>query len=254
MTGSLRLAWRIACLVCVTVACVIPHLIAKWRGRSSWPQRFLGRAAHAAGFDVRIAGVPRRHDVFYVANHLSWIDILAMGGATGCAFISKDSVRTAPLVGWLAAQNSTIYVAREKRGEVSAHVETVRVALAEHQPVTLFAEGGTGDGRTLKPFKPPLFEVLLPPPRAIRIQPVLIDYGEAMALVAWDDEDGLTNAKRILSASGRRTVTLHFLEPFDPGDHPDRKTLAVETRARIAAAMEERACRHQAERPGVSRP
>lgn len=186
---------------------------------------------------MRIAGEPRLHDVFYVANHLSWIDILSMGGATGCAFISKGEVGSAPLVGWLSAQNNTIFVARERRGEVAAHVESVRAALDAHQPIALFAEGGTGDGKTLGPFKPPMFEVLLPPPREILIQPVMIDYGDATSLVVWGDENGVGNAKRILSSPGRKTVTLTFLEPFDPGDHPDRKTLAVQTRARIAAAM-----------------
>jgi 1-acyl-sn-glycerol-3-phosphate acyltransferase len=235
--SALRLIWRLACMIGVTILCMIPHLFARRRGHSPWPQIFLGRAARAAGFDVKIAGAPRLHDVFYVANHLSWIDILSMGGATGCAFISKDGVGKAPLVGWLAAQNNTIFVAREKRGEVAAHVEAVRSAMDAHQPIALFAEGGTGDGKTLGPFKPPMFEVLLPSPRDIMIQPVVVDYGDATSLVVWGDEDGVGNARRILSSPGRKTVTLHFLEPFDPGDHPDRKALAAETRARIAAAM-----------------
>jgi 1-acyl-sn-glycerol-3-phosphate acyltransferase len=237
MTGALRLIWRVARMIGVTIACVIPHLIARRRGHSPWPQIFLGRAARAAGFEVRITGTPRLHDVFYVANHLSWVDILSMGGATGCAFIAKDSVEKAPVVGWLAEQNNTIFVTRERRGEVAVHVEAVRTAISAHQPIALFAEGGTGDGKTLGGFKAPLFEVLLPPPREIMIQPVVIDYGPATALVAWGDVDGLTNARTILASPGRKTVTLHFLEPFDPGEHPDRKTLAAETRARIAAAM-----------------
>ncbi len=77
----------------------------------------------------------------------------------------------------------------------------------------------------------------MPPPREIMIQPVVVDYGAATPLVTWGDASGISHARRVLSAPGRRTVTLHFLAPFDPGDHPDRKTLAGETRRRIAAAM-----------------
>jgi len=238
---TLRAAGRLVLLVGLTLRCVLPHLIARRRGHSPWPRYFLGAAARHAGFDVRIEGRPLGYDVFFVANHVSWIDILALGGATGCAFISNDSVQAAPIVGWLAAQNNTIFVSREKRGAVSEQIDSVRAAIASHQPIALFPEGTTGDGGTLLPFKPALFAVLLPPPRAVRIQPVLIDYGAAAPFMAWGDgESGIANARRILGTRGRRTLTLRFLDPFDPGDHPDRKTLAAETRARIAAAWEER--------------
>ncbi|HZV17853.1 MAG TPA: lysophospholipid acyltransferase family protein [Sphingobium sp.] len=232
----LRLLWRLSLLIAITLWHVPLHLVTRWSGRPSpWPRLFLRRAARAAGFDVAIAGAePLRHDVFFIANHLSWIDILALGGATGCAFIAKDSVRTAPLVGWLAAQNNTIYVARERRGAVSGQIESVRAAMATHQPIALFPEGTTGDGTALLPFKSSLFSVLLPPPRAIRIQPVVLDYGAANRLVAWlDGESGLANACRILSAPGRRRLVLRMLTPFDPGTHPDRKILAAEARRRI---------------------
>ncbi|MBT2187582.1 lysophospholipid acyltransferase family protein [Sphingobium nicotianae] len=235
---TLRALLRILRLVALTAYCVPPHLLARRRRPSPWPQRFLGRAARIAGFDVRISGTPLLHDVFYVANHLSWIDILSLGGATGCAFISKDGVQATPVVGWLAAQNNTIFVARKQRGAIAGQVEAVRAAVALHQPIALFPEGTTGDGSTLLPFKPALFEVLLPPPRAIRIQPVVMDYGPAGPMVAWrEGESGIANALRVLGAKGRRPLTLHFLAPFDPGDHPDRKTLSAETRARIAAAL-----------------
>jgi 1-acyl-sn-glycerol-3-phosphate acyltransferase len=235
--SDLLLAWRLAQLLGTTVGATVPHLVARRRGHSPWPQKFLRKAVRVAGFDVRIMGTPRLHDVFYVANHISWIDILAMGSATGCAFISKDGVGSAPIVGWLAAQNNTVFVTRERRGEVASHIDAVRSALAAHQPIALFPEGGTGDGETLGPFKPPLFEVLLPPPREIMIQPVVIDYGAATPLVRWGAENGADNARRILAAPGRKQMTLNFLEPFDPGAHPDRKTLAAETRQRIAATM-----------------
>lgn len=234
----LRVLWRIARLIGLVLACLAPHLIARRSGQSRWPRSFLARAARAAGFDVRIIGTPRLHDVFFAANHLSWIDILAMGGATGCAFISKDDIARAPVVGWLAAQNNTIFIARERRGVISSQIESVRSAIAAHQPITLFPEGTTGNGTTLLPFKPALFAVLLPPPRAILIQPVLIDYAEATDIVVWQEgESGVANALRILGAPGSRTVTLHFLEPFDPSPHIDRKALAAEIRARMLAAL-----------------
>jgi 1-acyl-sn-glycerol-3-phosphate acyltransferase len=238
MTGA-RFIFRLIGLIALVLAIVPLHIISKLFGSSPWPPRFLGAAAHIAGFRVTVRGNPLRRDVFYIANHLSWIDILALGGATGCAFISKDAVAHAPIVSWLARQNNTIFIARERRGDVGAQVETVRAAMASHQPVTLFPEGTTGNGRELLPFKPALFAVLLPPPRSMHIQPVMLDYGAFGPLIAWrDGESGLANAIRILGSPVAKTLTLHFLEAFDPGTHPDRKTLASETYARIAAARD----------------
>ena len=238
MTRGLRATARLARLAGFTICCVLPHLIARRGGRPSpWPRHFLAGAAKRAGFDVKIAGQPLEDQIFLVANHISWVDILALGGATGCAFIARDDVEHAPIVGWLARQNNSIFVAREKRGAVAGQVARVRAAMAAHQPVALFPEGTTGDGVTLRPFKPALFAVLSPPPRAVRVQPVLIDYGAASRDMGWaEGESGLANARRILGRRGRTGVTLHLLAPFDPGAYPDRKALAAEAKARIATA------------------
>lgn len=227
-------------LVGLVLLCVPPHLAAKAiRRQSRWPRWFLGQAARLCGFDVAIAGRPLAQDVFFVANHVSWLDILALGGASGCAFVSKDDVGRWPVVGWLAAQNNTILVSRAERGAVQGQIGALRTALERHQPVALFPEGTTGDGHGLLPFKAALFAVLLPPPRAIRVQPVVIDYGAALDDVAWvGDESAVSNVMRVLGRRGRTAVTLRFLDPFDPGAHPDRKAMAAEARARIETEMQ----------------
>lgn len=226
-------------LCALTLFCVPVHLASRLLlRRSDWPRRFLGTTGRLFGMDACISGQLLRHDVFYVANHVSWVDILVLGGASGCAFVSKDDVGQWPLVGWLAAQNNTILVSRGDRAGIHAQIEAVRAAMAEHQPIALFPEGTTGDGHHLLPFKPSLFAVLLPPPRAIRVQPIFIDYGDGTGEMGWSGaEPAFANASRILGRRERTTVTLHCLEPFDPGEHPDRKLLAAQTRARIEAAM-----------------
>lgn len=187
---------------------------------------------------MEIVGTPLRHDVFFVANHVSWIDILALGGATGTAFISKDDVEGWPVVGWLAKQNNTLFVSRDRRHGISGQIDRVRAAMAGHQPVALFPEGTTSDGITLLPFKPSLLAVMMPPPRALRVQPVYVDYGPAAPEIAWLGEEGAgENALRVMSRPGPLRLKLHFLEPFDPAAFPDRKALSAETRARIAACM-----------------
>ncbi|WP_234387645.1 lysophospholipid acyltransferase family protein [Sphingomonas sp. STIS6.2] len=172
----------------------------------------------------------------FVANHLSWIDILLLSGATGTAFIAKAELRGVPLVGWLCTLNATIFVSRADRMAVTAQIAQIRDTLARDWPVTLFPEGTTGDGVTLLPFKAALLAALDPPPPGVRVQPVRIDYGPATPELAWvGDEPGQHHAARVLKRRGSFVATLHFAEPFDPADHGNRKAIATEARRRIEA-------------------
>ena len=177
--------------------------------------------------DVR--GTPLANDVLFVSNHQSWLDIPIIAGATGTAFVANSGVRDWPLVGWLAGLNNTVYVDRGDRGGVHGQVGAVREALARHQPIAIFPEGTTATD--LLPFKPALLEVVSPPPRAIRVQPLRLRYGAPE--LAWvDDEPALTNMRRVL-AHRRFHVLLECLEPFDPAMLGDRKAIAAEARSRI---------------------
>lgn len=216
---------------------MLAHGAARAAGRTSrWPQRFLWLVARLCGARVEMRGRPLAADVLFVANHLSWLDIPIIAGATGTAFVARADLRDWPVVGWLASLNATVFVDRGDRAGVNAQVDAVRAALARHQPVAIFPEGTTSDGTTLLPFKPALLEVVAPPPRAIRIQPLYLDYGPARTLAWIGDESAFANLRRVLGRPGRFSVRLDCLEPFDPIAFGDRKRVAAEARQRILAA------------------
>lgn len=205
---------------------------------SPWPRLFLASAARIAGARVKRIGTPLKRDVFYISNHLSWIDILALGGASGTAFVAKAEIGASPLVGWLAGLNRTVYVKRENRMGVAEQINQLRDALAETWAVTVFPEGTTTDGKSLLPFKTPMLRVLEPPPPGVMVQPVMLDYGSAAEDIGWiGQERGLNNAKRVLARKERFRLRVHFLEPFDPRDFPGRKAIAAESRRRIEEAL-----------------
>lgn len=240
MRSDLRFGARLAGIIVLTLGCVLLHLM--WRAvvaPSPWPRRFLGWTGRLAGMQVSVEGTPLCDNVFIVANHLSWLDIFVLAGVTGCAFVARDDLRHSRVIGWLAAQNNTILVERSARGTVAVQVAAIRAAMAGTQPVALFPEGTTGDGRALLPFKPSLLAVLLPPQPGLRVQPVLVDYGATQAEIVWTgDEGGLANVRRVLGRKGRTRVTLHFLDPIDPADMPDRKALSAELHCRLSGRLE----------------
>jgi len=234
-----RMWSRVALLLLAVLSHVPMHYL--WRLLrlpSPWPRWFLGRAAWIAGARVSRIGVPLRRDVFYVSNHLSWIDILALGGASGTAFVAKAEIGAAPVVGWLAGLNRTVYVKRENRLGVADQINQLRDALADNWAITIFPEGTTTDGKSLLPFKTPMLRVLEPPPPGVMVQPVLLDYGAVAEEIGWIGvESGIDNAKRILSRRGSFRMRVVFLEPFYPHEFPGRKTIAAESRRRIEEAL-----------------
>jgi 1-acyl-sn-glycerol-3-phosphate acyltransferase len=190
------------------------------------------------GLRITVRGRPRPRDVLFLANHVTWTDILVLGGITETAFVAKDEIAGWNIVGWLARQARTIFIAREQRSAVRGQAETLRDALATGHAAAFFPEGTTGDGVTLRAFRPSLLAALYPPPRAIRVQPVAIDYGVEAREVAWGRAEHAGKAAlRLLNMSGQRQVTLSFLDPLDPADFPDRKALAGAVRERLAHAL-----------------
>lgn len=241
VSEKLRVACRVMQLLFAVMWRVPLHYL--WRAlrlSSPWPRWFLGRAARIAGARVEVIGTPLRRDVFYVSNHLSWIDILALGGASGTAFVSKAEIGEVPVVRWLAGLNRTVYVKRENRMAIAEQINELRATLENNWAIAIFPEGTTTDGKSLLPFKTPMLRVLEPPPPGVMVQPVMLDYGEAAETIGWvGDEGGLNNARRVLARKGCFPLKIHFLDPFDPRDFPGRKAIAAESRRRIEAALVE---------------
>ncbi len=237
--GTLRIAIRATGLLLALIVTVPLHFL--WRLlrlSSPWPMVFLGWTGRLAGARVSRVGVPLRRDVFYISNHISWIDILAIAGQSGSAFVAKQEIREAPVVGWLSTLNRTVFIKRENRLGVAEQINTLRDALEDNWSVTVFPEGTTTDGHSLLPFKTPMLRVLEPPPPGVLVQPVLLDYGSAAEEIGWvGDETGVDNAKRIMARKGTFPVRVHFLEPFSPADFPGRKAIAAESRRRIEEAL-----------------
>jgi 1-acyl-sn-glycerol-3-phosphate acyltransferase len=205
---------------------------------SPFPMLFLRYTARVVGAKTKIEGTPLRRDVFFIANHVSWIDILTLAGASGTAFVAKYELSQVPVIGWLCSLNRTVFVKRENRMGVAEQINALKEALADNWSVTVFPEGTTTDGKSLLPFKSSMLSVLEPPPPGVLVQPVMLDYGDVTEFIGWvGDEGGLNNAMRVMGRKGTFTLRIVYLEPFSPEDYRGRKAIATKAREEIEEAL-----------------
>ena len=237
--GWLRITARSLALIALLLVFVPLHYLYRVISYGSpFPMLFLRCAARVCGARVQVVGTHLKRDVFFVANHISWVDILALAGASGTAFVAKAELAEAPVVGWLASLNRTVFVKREHRMGVAEQINALKEALVDNWSVTVFPEGTTTDGQSLLPFKTSMLSVLEPPPPGVLVQPVILDYGAVAEWIGWiGEEGGLNNAKRVLARKGSFSVRLHYLEPFSPEDFKGRKAISIEARRRIEEAL-----------------
>jgi 1-acyl-sn-glycerol-3-phosphate acyltransferase len=199
--------------------------------RNPVPRLFFAGVNRILGLRITVSGTPLRRGVFLISNHVSWLDIPALGAVTGTAFIANDGLVAHGWLHWLCRLNDTVFVARHDRASVAKQVEQVREAIGENGALTIFAEGGTSDGTGILPFKSSLLSALTPVPPGVAVHPVLLDYGADTAAVAWvGDEHGGHSYLKIAARWRRVRLVVHLLPALAEADLADRKKIAVAAR------------------------
>ena len=192
------------------------------------------------GFRMRRRGTPLPGPTVFVANHVSWIDIVALHSQRMMGFVAKREIRGWPLVGWLATRGETIYHQRGDQASLGGVLHEMLARLRAGRSVGVFPEGRTRDGREVGPFHARIF--LAAVEAGVPVQPVALRYGaqgRAQAEVAFaPGESFFGNFLRVLGDPSR-VAEVHFLAPIAPGAVDGRRRIAEEARERIVAAMRE---------------
>ena len=190
------------------------------------------------GFRIRRRGVPLPGAALFVANHVSWVDIVALHSQRMMGFVAKREIAGWPLVGWLATRSETIYHERGSSESLGGVLHEMLARLRSGRSVGVFPEGRTRDGREIGPFHARIF--LAAVEAGVPVQPVALLYGKggsAQHIVAFQrGENFFDNFVRLLGEPARE-AEVHFLEPIAPGDAQGRRRIAELARSRIAVAM-----------------
>lgn len=208
-----------------------------------WYHRFVCRLL---GVRVHVTGaVARDKPVLIVANHVSWLDIPVLSSVAPLSFVAKSEVSTWPFVSWLAKLQRTVFVDRTRRVQAGAVANQIAQRLSTGDNIVLFAEGTSGDGNGVLPFKSSLFSAAEPREGegdSCYVQTLAIVYTRVHGLpmnrsqrhkVAWyGDMDMLSHIWRLLKG-GPLDVHVRIGEPLLLASFGGRKKLAQHSEAQI---------------------
>lgn len=129
------------------------------------------------GLRLEVRGTYRPGAKLLVANHVSWLDILAVHSACPQArFISKADVRQWPVVRHLVDAADTLYIERERRRDAMRVVHQAAEALRAGDTVAVFPEGTTGPGPQMLPVHANLLQAAIA--TETPVQPVVLRYAD----------------------------------------------------------------------------
>ena len=175
----------------------------------------------------------------FVANHVSWIDIVALHSQQMMGLVAKREIRSWPVVGWLASRAETIFHARGSTESMGGVLQEMLSRLRAGRSVGVFPEGGTRGGGEVGPFHARIF--LAAVEAGAVIQPVALRYGEhgnAQRVVAFAHRERFVGNFLRLLGEPARLAEIHFLEPILPAQVEGRRRIAETARNRIVEAME----------------
>lgn len=209
-------------------------------GRHARVQWWSVKTLRLLGLRLDLQGRFRPGAKLIVANHVSWIDIMAIHSVCPEArFVSKADVQRWPLMGRLISAGGTLYIERERRRDAMRVVHEMAAALKAGQTVAVFPEGTVSDGHEMLPFHANLLQAAIA--TETPIQPVAIRYADATDRIsrAADFSGTITIAQSLwMLACGEGVVARVVVLTAEGTAHADRRALAESLRTQIGATLE----------------
>lgn len=180
--------------------------------------------AFIVGLKIHVRGQP--HPGLLAANHISWLDIIALDAVIASRFVSKDDVMSWPVIGLLPKWSGTFFLQRGSAAAVSRLNSEIVEALQQQSTVAVFPEGTTHDGEQVHRFFSALLQAGID--SGATVQAVAIRYsrdGEPDVIAPFINDHNIVTHLLSVLGTGRIDVYLDFLEAFVPHDIK-RKALA----------------------------
>ena len=184
--------------------------------------------------------------VLYIANHVSWFDIICLGTLLNARFIAKKEVSQMGIFGFLAMLSNTFFIDNENKNKIVEYNHLVQKKLKAGENFIIFPEGTTSDGNGIKNFKSSMLECAFDNNNEIKIQPISICYSKLNNIpmgiylrrnIAWVGDTSMVAAMANFLRSGRITVDIIFHDLMSVNNFKNRKELAAHCEKQILSGL-----------------
>lgn len=192
-------------------------------------------ACRLIGVHVHVSGKPAAdRPLLIVANHVSWLDIPAIGCLLPLTFVAKQEIASSPVFGMIAKLGQSIFVDRQRKLQVKTVNREMARRLLRGDAVVLFAEGTSTNGEIVAPFHSALIGAaeyaIIMSNRAcelVCIQPLAIVYvGKNREVAAFYGKKRLGSHMVKVLRSGPVDVKVTWGDPIMCCEQDDRKEIA----------------------------
>ena len=190
------------------------------------------------GIHARTRGTPVDGPVLIVANHISWLDILALHTDCAMGFVGKAEIEQWPVFRFIARTGGTIFHQRGCHNSAADVTSMMVQRLEQGRRVAIFPEGGILPGAEVRLFHARMFRAAIDV--ECPVQPVMVRYlsngRRDDDILFHKDESMLANFTRLLARPGT-VADIHFLPTIDSTGKP-RRALADAARAAVISSYE----------------
>lgn len=209
------------------------------QGRRNVVQKWSKGLMFLCGVHVKQIGKPvLDKPVFWVSNHISWVDIFVLNSIRTTSFIAKSDIKKWPIIGHLVTWAGTLFIDRRQRYAIREAAKQIQDCFNHGDVVGLFPEGTTTDGSEVKSFHTGLFDA--PIQAKVAVQPIALRYlragNKAPELAFIGDQTLVANLWHLLGSS-KVVVECEFLPLVHIDADTSRSSLAKDAHRAISSVI-----------------
>ena len=238
----------------------------RWKIISRWIRGFTWSMTRILNIKITVegdAGQLERGGYVIISNHFGYLDGIVLGSLFPVIFVSKQEVKSWPVVGQWTTLCGTVFINRQRKGLIPLAVKEISQKLKQQANILLFPEGAATNGERMLPFQTAPFAAPLRS-RAI-IVPLTLAYqgideqpvsaANRDLIYCYDDMPDVPHFWKLLSL--RRIEARVTIQPkIECSRYEDnsagRKKLAEDCYDRVLGRMRKRDCVNENEEEAAS--